>query len=254
MNTIPSISTNIRQFADIFRRTVSFLVAATFILGLPLAQGQQNPSPSSPPDVASQKIGNAFVMGEAAFKQKNYVRAEKYFLSAANKGDPVAQTYLGVIYLKGLDGYEDYPKALNFFQQAAEQGVAIAQKYLGDIYINGIGVPQDFVKAAEYYHTSAVLADLPTPPGLDYLYLNGEEVQKDLNKAKERNRMAAIQGNRMALALLQREGQQLRNQCIKACFESYNTGDCIANWGTVDICRSKLLECGGVCNEQVTDR
>lgn len=49
-------------------------------------------------------------------------------------GDPVGQSGLGLMYLKGLGVPRDSVKALNYFTMAADQGCVEGQLQLGNMY------------------------------------------------------------------------------------------------------------------------
>lgn len=60
----------------------------------------------------------------------------QYFSKAANLGDPVGQSGLGLMYLKGLGVPKDPLKALNYFTMAADQGWVDGQLMLGNMYFS----------------------------------------------------------------------------------------------------------------------
>ncbi|GBP96281.1 Protein sel-1 homolog 1 [Eumeta japonica] len=60
--------------------------------------------------------------------------AAKYFAKAANLGDPVGQSGLGLMYLKGYGVPRDPLKALNYFTMAADQVGIDGQLQLGMMY------------------------------------------------------------------------------------------------------------------------
>ena len=57
--------------------------------------------------------------------------AYKYFKKAADMGNPVGQSGLGIMHLQGRGVERDYNKALKYFSQAAEQGWVDGQLQLG---------------------------------------------------------------------------------------------------------------------------
>ncbi len=74
---------------------------------------------------------------------------------AAEKGDPVAQYKLGVMYGLGLGVTQDYSEAVKWYQRAARAGDARSQSNLGFMYGTGRGVPQDFIKAYAWYNVAS---------------------------------------------------------------------------------------------------
>lgn len=59
-----------------------------------------------------------------------------YFKKAADLGNPVGQSGLGMMYLYGKGVERDTAKALQYFSQAAEQGWVDGQLQLGNMYFS----------------------------------------------------------------------------------------------------------------------
>jgi TPR repeat protein len=68
-----------------------------------------------------------------AFKEKDYDETVKQFKDQANRGDPVAQYNLGIIYETGVGGYRDDEMAEGYYRKAARSGDAEAQLQLATI-------------------------------------------------------------------------------------------------------------------------
>lgn len=64
-------------------------------------------------------------------------------LKAAESGDAMEQSNLGVLYLNGEGVEQDSKLAVMWLRKSAEQGNAVAQFNLGLMYHNGEGVKQD---------------------------------------------------------------------------------------------------------------
>ncbi len=94
-----------------------------------------------------------------AYDRANYATALKVWLPKAQEGDPVAQTYVGEIYEKGLGIEADYAIAAQWYQKAAEQGYSRAQINLGYLYESGLGVPMDLTTAMNWYRKASGLSD-----------------------------------------------------------------------------------------------
>jgi len=92
-----------------------------------------------------------------AYDRADYRWALKVWLEAAKANDPEAQTYVGEIYEKGIDGVPDYQQALSWYRKAAAQGYRRAMRKLGYFYEKGLGVPQDPVQALNWYRRAAGL-------------------------------------------------------------------------------------------------
>ena len=83
----------------------------------------------------------------------------------AEKGDSVAQTQLGVEYMKGDLVEKDLGKAIEWWQKAAAKGFAEAEYKLGVCYHFGFGIKKSrkqarywYEKAASQQHKSAKVA------------------------------------------------------------------------------------------------
>ena len=83
---------------------------------------------------------------------------------AAEQGEALAQSSLGVMYHEGRGVPQDYAEAIEWIQLAAEQGHAAAQYNLGVMYSRGRGVPRDDVQALMWFS----LAASRHPPGKDH--------------------------------------------------------------------------------------
>lgn len=73
----------------------------------------------------------------------------------AEKGDPQAQTHLGVSYFNGFAVEQDYTEALKWYGRAAEQNDPKAQALLGACHFRGWGVEKNFAEAYAWVSQSA---------------------------------------------------------------------------------------------------
>lgn len=76
-----------------------------------------------------------YLEGSEIVKQDNET-AYKYFKKAAELGNPVGQSGLGLMYLYGMGVERNTAKALQYFSQAAEQGWVDGQLQLGNMYFS----------------------------------------------------------------------------------------------------------------------
>jgi hypothetical protein len=83
--------------------------------------------------------------------EQNYSEALHWYRKAAEQGERMAQSKLGILYYHGLGTAQDTNEAASWFQKAAEQGVTSAQAILGSLYAEGEGVAQDRAKAYYWY-------------------------------------------------------------------------------------------------------
>jgi uncharacterized protein len=93
--------------------------------------------------------------GKRAFARHDYVRAASLLLVEADRGSPVAQTYLGYLYQYGLGVPRDYVVAASWLHQAAEQGEPTGQFLLGLLFDKGYGVPKDWAEAETWLNLAA---------------------------------------------------------------------------------------------------
>jgi hypothetical protein len=100
--------------------------------------------------------GGEFVL----FDRSDYASALATLLPKARAGDPVAQTYVGEIYEKGLGlPAPDYASAADWYRRASEQNHAPAQIDLGSLYERGLGVPTDKARALDLYRRASGLTE-----------------------------------------------------------------------------------------------
>jgi S1-C subfamily serine protease len=94
---------------------------------------------------AAAQIGLIY-LGEGV--QQSKFEAAKWFELGAQRGDPTAELFLGLMYFKGIRSVSlDQPKAVKLIYLAARQGYAPAQEQLSIMYATGQGVPQNFMEA-----------------------------------------------------------------------------------------------------------
>jgi uncharacterized protein len=96
--------------------------------------------------------------GIAAFRRQDYARAVLIFAPLADRGDAVAQTYLGLMYANGYGLPQNYIQAAAWLRAASEQGYGPAQYLLGLMYDKGQGLPQDYVLAFKWLDLAVATA------------------------------------------------------------------------------------------------
>jgi len=102
---------------------------------------------------------DTFAQGERAYARQNYPLAAEIFLPLAERWDPRAQTYIGVMYLRGRGVPQNYLVAAYWLHLAAGAGFPEAQYFLGLMYDEGQGVPQDFVLAHAWLNLAVAHAE-----------------------------------------------------------------------------------------------
>ena len=96
--------------------------------------------------------------GAAAFTRGDFNRASSIFIPLAERGNSVAQAYLGFMFETGRGVPQNYSEAAMWYRRSAEQGNGAAQYSLGLLYDKGFGVPRDDVEAHRWLNLSTSLA------------------------------------------------------------------------------------------------
>ena len=102
---------------------------------------------------------DAFADGARAYARQYYPLSARIFLSLAEQGDPRAQTYIGVMYLRGQGVPQNFDAAAYWLHLASETGLPTAQYFLGLMYDKGQGVAQDFVLAHAWLNIAVAHAE-----------------------------------------------------------------------------------------------
>ncbi len=124
-----------------------------------------------------------FDEGVVAYKRGDYETALRELRPLAERGNPIAQSNLGVMYAKGQGVAQDYAEAVKWWRRATEQGFAEAQFNLGNMYDNGLGVAQDYAEAAKWYRRAAEQDYAKAQYNLGVAYEYGEGVEQDYVQA-----------------------------------------------------------------------
>jgi tetratricopeptide (TPR) repeat protein len=93
--------------------------------------------------------------------ETNYIEAARWYRKSAEQGNPIAQHWLGHVYLSGRGVAKDETEAFKWFREAAENGNIAAQSDLGRLYATGRGVEQNSAEAIKWCRKSAE-AGLPS--------------------------------------------------------------------------------------------
>lgn len=135
-----------------------------------------------------------YLEGSPIVKQNNET-ALRYFEMAAEKGNPVGQSGLGLIYLHGKGVSKDYTKALKYFLQAASQGWVDGQLQLGIMYFNGLGVPKDYRTAIKYFTMASQSGHVLGFYNLAQMHATGTGTIRSCNTAVELFKNVAERGH-----------------------------------------------------------
>lgn len=100
-------------------------------------------------------LAQIYYVGIGNCIKKDVSEAVKWFRKAADQGNPIAQTSIGVIYLKGEGVSLNKSLAYQYILKAANQDYARAQYYLGGLYYEGNGIDKDFIEAIKWFKKAA---------------------------------------------------------------------------------------------------
>lgn len=117
---------------------------------------------------------------------------------AAGRGDPWAQTMLGVKFATGKGVPQDSMEAVKWFRVAAEQGYPDGQYNLGYMYANGQGTARDYEEAVSWYRKAAVQGYADAQFNLGGMYVLGRGVPQSMSEAYFWLTLAAAQDPRCA--------------------------------------------------------
>jgi len=126
--------------------------------------------------------------------ERDFTEAAKMYRLAADQGNALAQSTLGVMYAKGSGVPQDYTEAVKLFRLAASQANARGQNGLGVMYRNGQGVSKDFIEAATLFRLAADQGYAAAQNNLGLAYEKGQGVTQDFAEAMKFYRLAAAKG------------------------------------------------------------
>jgi TPR repeat protein len=142
----------------------------------------------------------AVTKGKAAYAEKDYAAALRWYRLAAEKGDVQAQRLLGSLYADGKGVAPDEVQAVAWYSKAAGKGDALAQSKLGAMYATGGGgLAQNDQEAARLFKLSADQGDPLGQAWLAFFYENGRGgFPKSDQDAARFYKLAADGGNAFA--------------------------------------------------------
>lgn len=155
--------------------------------------------------------------GYKAYNAGDYEKAKAIILPLAEKGDPVAITYLAKLYFDGLGVKEDVELACDLFEKAAQLNIPEAQTYTGLCY--STPTPGRAPQARKAYFWMKKGYDSGSLEYLDVLGLNAYTVE-DYELAFKLLLPFAQKGNKEAMNLIgtfYRDGYHVPQDYEKAC-------------------------------------
>ena len=146
---------------------------------------------------AQVKVARMYDNGDGV--EKSPVRAVSWTRKAAIKGDPEAETMLGLAYARGIGGLgKSLLEARKWFTKAAENGDVNAMQFLSGMIMDGEGGEKNPEEGAKWLMKAAEIGNAGGQHKLGHLYEDGEGVEKDLAKAFEWFLKSAEQGDAVA--------------------------------------------------------
>ena len=167
--------------------------------------------------MAQYGLGMVYARGSGV--PANSEEAFKWLRKSATQGNAFAQSYIGVMYAAGEGVGKDLGEAVKWYRKAAEQGDADAQCNLGVSYSLGQGVARDLVEARKWLRKAADQGHPTALFNLGDMYCSGTGVKKDLAEAAKWYRMAAEQGDTDAqfnLGMMYATGQGVKKDEVEA--------------------------------------
>jgi localization factor PodJL len=139
--------------------------------------------------------------------------------AAAEAGNPIAETIIGLRYLDGQGIAPDPSQALKWLQKAANAGQAVAQYRLGTMYERGQGVAASPATAAKWYLAAANQGNRKAMHNLAVTYAEGINGKKDMAESARWFAKAADLGlsdSQFNLAVLYERGDGVPQSLIDA--------------------------------------
>jgi len=133
--------------------------------------------------------------GVRLYQAGDYVAASKAILAAAQAGNILAQTQIGLHYEKGIGLAKNYAEAARWYRRGAESGDSLGMKNIGQMYEEGKGVPEDWIEAARWYTKSAELGNKEGEAALARAYQFGIGVPQNRKTSIFWDQKAAAQGD-----------------------------------------------------------
>jgi TPR repeat protein len=124
--------------------------------------------------------------------------AYRWFLMAAEQGNPAGQTAVGQQLLHGRGVAQDQEAGRVWLERAAANGYAEAQAELGFVHSTGQGVPVNWTAAFAWYHLAANQGHRTAQNQVGWAYKKGLGVTRDTSVAAAWFRRAAAQGSPVA--------------------------------------------------------
>lgn len=131
------------------------------------------------------KIQHAKKILESKKLYNNYETLFQEIFPCAESGDPLAQNYIGLMYVHGLGVQKDEAKGFAYVEKAAKSGNAVGEYNLGKLYSEGRGCQLNMNTAVGWFKKAINQNNQRAAYHLGYMYLKGLGVPQDYTKAIE---------------------------------------------------------------------
>lgn len=148
---------------------------------------------------------------------RNDAEAEKWYRKAAEQGHMEAQILVAWHYDNGPT--KNYTEAARWYRKAAEQGHANAQNTLGTRYYDGRGVLQDYAEALKWFQKAAEQGSEVGQLNLASMYYEGNGVPQDYAEAAKWYLFSAEQGDQRGqfeIGMMYYNGKGVRQDYVLA--------------------------------------
>ncbi|HMI97473.1 MAG TPA: tetratricopeptide repeat protein [Micropepsaceae bacterium] len=164
---------------------------------------------------AARDLGLRYLAGGDGLAT-NEAEAARWLLSAAYKGEPTAEYWLGTLYARGRGVPADAFQASHWYEAGAKQGNLRAMHSLAVANFEGWGREKDYVEAAKWFEKAAQLGSVDSQYNLAVLYERGTGVPKSLSDAYRWYAIAAAGGDKESHGRVAAVAKQLSKTDLEA--------------------------------------
>ncbi len=172
---------------------------------IPLKQVEQEAEKGNP--MAQHYLGYCYMEGHNIARDTE--TGANWYQRALTNGYLPSANNLGFAYQRGLLGSNDLNRAIYYYTYASDRGLDQAQFDLGVLYRDGKGVQRDPVEAMRLFRLASVQGHLAATVEIGRLYRFGQGVATNLSEAEELFQKAADRGSSLGqlnLGLLYEDG------------------------------------------------
>jgi TPR repeat protein len=177
--------------------------------GVPLAQVEEAADKGNP--LAQHYLGYCYMEGLRT--APNPEMGAFWYRRALTNGYLASANNLGFAYQHGLLGSNDLSRAIYYYKYAAQRGLAQSEVNLAVLYRDGMGVQKNALQALHWFRLAAAKGHPVAMVEIGRAYRFGRGVDQNLDEAEKWFRKAADTGNALAqlnLGLLyEDEGRQV---------------------------------------------